>query len=97
MSASDHTQGICVFVGLEKGVEKTSIYEVIQKTKEVVSPVVDGNILTSSYVSLVPRLISSFRTREEISLVTLGVQTVDFRRLRQGASNQIAEQNHVDA
>lgn len=50
MSTSDYTQGICVFVGLEKGVEKTSIYEVIQKMKEAVSPVVDGNILTSSYV-----------------------------------------------
>ena len=49
--------------------------------------------------SLVPRLISSFRTREEKSLVALGggVQTVDFRRLRQGASDQIVEQNHVDA
>jgi len=29
--------------------------------------------------------------------ITLGVQTIDFQRLRQGASNQIAEQNHVDA
>ena len=46
--------------------------------------------------SVTPRLISSFHVQEERAWYPLGVQTVDFRWFRQGASNQVAEQKHMD-